>query len=237
MILSDLFETLAEGELSNLSMAENGAGTIVTNAQPRIVRYVNEGLMRLYTRFPLKENDVLVQMYEDITNYHLIPRFAVHYTPVDTTDNEPIRYLLDLPDEPFLDEVIKILAVYDSTGKFSRPINDDGHALSVFTPQSKILQVPIPVPDQTLAVMYQARHPKIQGDLQESIDLPDFLVEALTAFVAYKVFSHMNTDTSTAKSQEHLAMYEKVCADALDKDLVNISVSTPSSKFSRGGWV
>lgn len=237
MLVSELFESLAQGELSNLAMAEDGEGSIVTGVRPRIIRYANEALLRLYSRFPLKENDVLVQMYESITNYQLIPRFAVNYTPIGSGDNEPIRYLLDLPAEPFQNDLIKILAVYDSTGRFSRPLNDDADGLSVFTPQAGVLQVPVPVDGQTLSVMYQAKHVKLQGDLEELIELPDFLVEAFTSFIAYKVFSHMNTQVSTSKAQEHLTMYESVCTEATDKDLVNISVSTPTSKFRRGGWV
>lgn len=237
MLVSELFESLAQGELSNLAMAEDGNGTIVSGApRTRIIRYANDGLLRLYSRFPIKENDVLVEMYEGITNYHLISRFAVNYVPVGSSDNEPIRYLLDLPAEPFLNDVIKIMAVFDSSDGSNRPVNDDANPISVFTPQATVLQVPIPIAGQSLSVLYQAKHPKLQGELDELIELPDFLVEAFTAFIAYKVFSHMNTQTSTAKAQEHLTMYESLCTEVVDKDLVAISVSTTCSKFYKGGW-
>ena len=53
MILSDYFTELSYGELSNTAMAVDGTGTIEEVHQPKVVRYLNEGLRRLHGRFPL----------------------------------------------------------------------------------------------------------------------------------------------------------------------------------------
>ncbi len=238
MQIQDIFHQLSYNELSNLTLGEDGAGDIKAEDQAKVVLYLNQGLRRLYSRFVLKELDVLVMMYDHITNYHLHPRFAVNYTPTatDGSDDEPIRYLLDLPHELFKGDVLKILTAHDSKGH-KLPLNDDEAVFSIFTPQANILQVPNPVHGQSLSVLYQANHVKLQGDLEEQIVIPDILEEALTAFVAYKVYSHMNTQEMTAKAQEHLTVYESVCSEATDKDLVNSSRSTTSSKFANRGWV
>lgn len=236
LVLSDLFRMLSYGELQNLSLAGEGNGTIAAAAQPRIVLYANDALMRLYTRFVLKEKDVLVEMHEHIMNYHLLPRFAVNYKPTGDEDNELIRYLLDLPREPFIGDVVRILTVYSDQGVLL-PLNDDGHGLSVFTPQANILQVPKPSLYRALSVGYQARHTKLTGDLDQEIEIPDTLLSALTSYIAYKTFSQMNSQDSSNKAQEFMALYESLCVEALDRDSVNSSYSTTSHRFNSRGWI
>lgn len=234
MDVKELFDQLATGELQNLSIAEGGSISVA--ARPKLFRYLNQGLMELYSRFVLKENDCIVQLYDHITFYHLVPRFAVNYTPEGEADTEVIRYIIDLPNEPFKDEVIKVTAISDSTGA-ELTLNDELDRYSVFTPQAKMLQVSNPNSGRFLSVRYQQRHPKLQGDLGELIECPDVLVEPLTSFVAYKVFSHMNSADSNAKSQEFLAMFERGCNEAVDRDLVSSSVSQINTRFAQGGWV
>lgn len=236
MLVEDLFRSLSFGELTNLAISGNGSGTIVESQQPKIINYTNEALLRLYSRFVLKENDVLVQLYEHITFYHLMPRFALNFAPKTGEANEPIRYLLDLPQEPFKDEVIKVLTIYDGVGR-EIPLNDEEKHNSCFTPQAKVIQVPQPLDETFLSVRYQQKHPKLSGDKSEEITCPDILVGALTSYIAFKVFSHMNSADSTQKAQEFMGMYESLCAEATDRDLVNSSTSQSNTRFSRGGWI
>jgi hypothetical protein len=238
MILSDLFAMLSYGELSNLAMAGEANGTITTAAQPRIVLYANEALLRLHSRFLLNEASLILQMYESKTFYQLIPAFSYAYAPPLGTPSEPVRYIMDTPADPFPGDVIKILTVFDSTGE-KLFLNDDAQPFSVFTPQPHTLQVPHPKfrCQRYLSVTYQAKHPKLSGDLQEAIDLPDIIIGAFTSFIAYKVFSHMNTQESSAKAQEFLTMYESICSEATEKDLVNSSISTSNQRFSERGWI
>ena len=236
MLLSELYAKLSYGELSNLALANESDGTILEAAQPRIVNYANDALRRMYSRFVIKSADVLVMQTEYIVHYHLKPKFAVNYTPLGDSDDEPIRYIHDLAYRPFLGDVIKILSVVDQYG-FPLPLNDDEHPSSLFTPQPTTLQVPCPVSDEALSVVYQAAHPVLVGDLDESIEIPDILLEAFTAYIAYKAFSHMNTADSTAKAQEHLAIYTALCAETDSKDLVNTSVSFTNSRFHQRGFI
>lgn len=236
MLVSDLFTALSIGELTNLSMSGNGSGTIIESQRPKIINYSNEALLRLYARFLLKENDVLVQLYEHITFYHLLPRFALNYATPTGEFDEPIRYLLDLPQEPFKDEVLKVLTIYDGKGR-ELPLNDEEKHNSLFTPQAKVVQVPKPLDETFINVRYQQRHQVLTGDLNQSVDCPEVLLGALTAYIAYKVFSHMNTADSNAKAQEFMGIYEAVCTEATDRDLVSSSISQSNTRFARGGWI
>jgi hypothetical protein len=234
MTLQELFDRLATGELTNLSMAKTGS--IDPTAYTRLTRYTNEALLKLYTRFRLKENDLLLALYDPITIYHLIPRFSLNYVPVGNTDNAPIRYIWDLPGEKFTDELLKVLTVYDQSGNLV-PLNDDAQPYSVFTPQAKQLQVPNPSYGAALNIHYQQRHTILSGNLSDIIELPEVLEEALTSYIACKVFSHMNSENSSQKAQEFLNAFEAVCNEVVDRDLVNSSISQTNTRFCRGGWI
>ena len=236
MIVENLFQELALGELSNLSLADNG--TIIPQKRPQIIVYANEGLLALHSRFVLKEKDVLVEMREGITNYHLLKRFALsQYDDDNPPDRWDIPYIMDTPAEPFEEDVIKILSVYNSYG-MRLPLDDQENKLSVFNPQGNVLQVPFPIPGQSLSVEYQAEHPKLDHcECGDEIVLPNVLKSALKAYIASKVFMHMNTQESTAKGHEHIMIYESICLDVIEKDLVNTSSSTTNTVFDQRGWI
>jgi hypothetical protein len=234
MQVSDLYRDLSLGELSNLSLANEGNGTIKEEAKPRILLYANEALLRIYSRFVIRERDVLVKQYKHITNYHLLPRFAVNAGAA--MNIEPIRYIHDLPNEPFEQEVLMILAVFNSDG-LKLPLNDEHQPLSVFTPQVNVLQVPVPEDGKMLNLAYQCAHEKLTNDPDSYIWVPEVLKGAFTAYIAYKVFSHMNTQESTAKAQEHMAVYDGICTELEVKNTLSTSISTSFNLFEARGFV
>ena len=236
MLVSDLYRDLSYGELSNLSLANNGDGTIRDDAKPRLILYANEALLRLHSQFTLKEQDVLVQMHAHVTFYHLLPRFALHagtaYVPP-----EPLRYILDMPEEHFQGDVLSILAVHDTMGR-RLALNDEHSTYSAFTPQADILQIPTPIQGQAVSVHYQTTHRRlVPDDPSQEIYLPEVLRGALTAFIAYKVFSHMNTQESTAKAAEHLQVYQGICKEAEDRNTLSTSLANSFVLFELRGWV
>lgn len=230
MNVTDLYEDLSYGELSSLAMAVEGAGTIQEEKRPTILRYANDALVLLYTRFVLKQSDVLIEQHEHITNYHLIERF----TESHGADDEPYLYIKDLAGEPFKGNVVKILKVFDIHGT-ELYLNDANQTGSLFTPQDTVLQVPNPKAGKPLNVLYQAFHDKLRRD-EDEIILPLSLHNAFRCYVAYKVFSAIGTQEATAKAQEHLGNYEAQCVLATEKDLVNTSVSETNTRFEKRGW-
>ena len=236
MNLTDFFRELALGEMSNLSMAENS--TIIPQQRPKVVVYLNEGLMDLHSRFVLSEKDVLIEMREAVTHYHLLKRYAwSQYNENNPPNRWDLPYILDMIAEPFQEDVIKILTVHNSLG-MRLPLNDTESSLSVFTPQGNVLQVPFPIPMQSLSIGYQAKHRTLDHcKCEDQIVIPDVLWRALKAYVAAKICMHMNTQEMTAKGQEHMLVYESVCQDAIDKDLVSTSSSTTNTRFDKRGWI
>lgn len=234
MLLEDLYRRLSYGELSNLALSNDGNGMIAEEAQPRIVIYANEALMRLHTKFVLKNNVVLITTMSHITTYPLRKRFAYSQR---NTSTEPFYFIQDLDNDPFEEDVIKILDVYDMQGNHI-PLNDPELYNSVFTPQATTLQVPASYETAELSLMYQAKHAHLHWQEPHAlIDIPDVLIEALTAYIAYKVFSHMNTMEASSKAQEHLSVFNGICGEVVDNDLVSTSILQTNNRFAKRGWI
>lgn len=232
MKLEELLSRLSYAELSNLSIGNEGRGSIKEEDIPKLVAHVNDGLVRIYSRFVLSTKQLLIEQVRHITNYHLIPKYAE-----STGANVPWPYIKDLPDEPFKGDVIRILEVHDSMGR-EYVLNDKDDPNSLFTPAPQLLQVPTPKAGQSLAVLYQARHDYLENDdLEQEIFIPFVLEGALQAFVAYKVFSHMNGQENQIKSQEHLSTYDGICSDVEERDLVNATFATSHHKLEERGFV
>jgi len=231
MLLNDLYNMLAYGELSNHHMASAGDGTLLLAKRPQIVHFANEALTRLYTKFVLKEKSCIVELQEGNTLYRLLPEYSTTGFDNSVVD---APYIRDTVNEPFLDDVLKVLAVYTNYGG-QRPLNDSNNCWSVNTPTVKTLQVNMVRSNEVLAVTYQAKHVILDGTNQE-IELPSPLHGALTAFIAYKVYFNMNTPESQTVSQGHLAMFNSICADTTEADALNLSISGVNTRFNLGGW-
>lgn len=237
MNINQFLERLSRGPLENLSMSNEGDGTIVAAKQPKIVQYLNEALLKLYARFDLREEELVIELDETITRYKLHSKYAV-----TTAAANPLlpHYIKDSVTKPFTDDLIKVLRVY-TTSDTDLPkqvsLNDDNDSKSVFTPQHDLLQVPDPVQGVPFYVMYQAMHaPLVHTDLAAEIVIPPILEPALVSYVSHLVYFHMNGQEHGVKSAEHLANYENLCAEVVDKDLVNTSLSSTNTKFDDRGF-
>lgn len=237
MNVNELFRRLSYGELSNLSIGEEGVGVIKEDAQPKIINYINEGLLRLHSRFLLRENILFFQQVEHLTYYYMLARFGRSKLTDPPCPNTPHLYILDNEDEPFEGDFIKALQIIDQNSCVL-PLNDPDDVRSLYTPQPNLIQVPQPVAGQVLAVEYQARHPKISLDDNgcTEIDLPEVLEGALSAYIGYKAYSHMNGADNAAKAGEYMALYESICMEVTVTDTVNQSRSGSNQKFYNRGW-
>ena len=239
MNLNDLFRDLALNELSNLSMVDKSQpDTIIPTQRAKVTSLANEGLLSLYATFVLKQSDILVEMREAQTNYHLLKRYAwSSYNDENPPNRWDLPYIMDTVVEPFQEDVIKVLSVHNTFGQ-KMPLNDTEHTMSVFSPQANVLQVPFPIPGQALSIEYQAKHPLLDHcRCEQEIELPDVLWRALKAYIAGKVYSHMNTQENTAKGQEHLINFDVICNEVVEKDLVSNSTATTNTKLHKRGFV
>ena len=234
MNVTELLARLSRGLLSNLSLSNEGNGTIQAGKIPALVDHINEALLHLYTRFDLSEKEMVIVQQANLTRYRLRLSNALSQT-VSAPAGTPL-YIQDSASNPFADDLVKVLGVYNTRGQ-ELPLNDNNAPASLFTPQHDLLQVPHPAAGVPLYIIYQAKHKLLTHTvLNENIELPTVLEEAAIAYVAAKVFDSMNGPEHAAKATSHMAAYQAICAEVTDRDLVNTSLSTIGSKFEQRGF-
>lgn len=236
MNVTQLLQRLSYGPLSNLSMANGGDGSILVGKHPSLITYANEALLKFYSKFNLKEAELVLQQMATVTGYRLQSKYSLE----NATANPTLpHYIIDSATKPFTDDLIKVLAVYQ-TGGAQAPLNDDNASNSLFTPTFDLLQVPDPEDGAPLYVIYQAKHAPLAGDgdsyLAQEIELPDVLEEALISYIAHKVYFYMNGAENAVKSADYLKIYTNICNDAIEQDLVSTSLSMTSAKFDSRGF-
>lgn len=235
MQLSTLFRKLSRAELSNLHMSNEGSGQIQTSAIPKLIGYTNDALITLFSRFRLAEKSVIVEMVAHITQYHLLPKYAE-----SSESNEQYHYIKDMLRDRFEGDVVKITEVFDSLGR-RRVLNDVDNSLSLFTPTPITLQVPLPIEGEALGVNYQANHRILrdEGDnlMGQQIDIPQVFERPLQAYVAYKVYSHMNGEEQKKIAMEHFNTFNTICIQIEENDLANNTLSSSQDKLDMRGFV
>ena len=77
----NILKQLSFTEFRNLSLSNDGDGTIRKSDMGALLTYINDGMNALVTQFQVTEKVVHVQLYDHITTYHLLSRFAVSQQP------------------------------------------------------------------------------------------------------------------------------------------------------------
>lgn len=231
--LSDIYRDVALSTLKGAGLVTDDRLGIEPRGKPEVLASINEGLTRLHSRFPLKTNNCIVEMKEGRTDYPLQSRFS--YTKWKPSLAVPYPFIMDSEEKPFMDDVIKVLNVFDNSG-VRRRLNDDTDPNAIFTPRPDTIQVIRPKHFEAVNVLYQAKHLEMTGDEEQEVDLPDTLMTALWNWVGYRYHTGLNTPDSTAKAAEFLQIYESICGEVTEYDLANSSISITETKFEQRGW-
>ncbi len=234
MRLSAIFDQLTHGELAYLFMGGEDRGGIQICDYPKVVAHINLGMQELYKRFPIKIDDVVIRMHDEIQTYYLDSRFSIH----NTESKEPIKYIHDSPSQPFTDNVNKIEFVYDEMGR-ELFLNNDDEPWSLFTPSYNAIQVPLPEKENQLIVHYRAgwtdiKLPGLNPETEEIL-IPPGYTEALLMYVGARASTALNAD-GDAEGNNYTAKFEKSCAMITNLNLMNDD-NTRNSKLDKAGWV
>lgn len=234
MQLSTLYENLYYGELNNLIMDSVTPGVLPTSLAKKVVSYLNQSLTAIYSRLSLLEKEVIIEAQDEIFIYYLQKKYAVQDSTVMPAN---MKYIRDTEDDPFTEDVLRIIAVYDELGT-QLSLNEPGDAASLYTPKFNAIQIPTPVTGNTYTVLYQANHPKVDGKLMAAeIMLPAYLEIGLRAHIAGLLFGSMNGQEHVARALDHMATYETVMGQAEGKDLARTSLPITITKLEDRGFV
>lgn len=248
MKLSQIFEQLTTGELSQVKLGGGAAGSIAEEDYRSVGNHVQLGLTDLFTRFNLKQNRLTLQLFSDVLTYPLQSKYAVN----GTRSLEPKRWIIDENTAPFKDDIIKILAVKGQLG-YSFVLNDYTDNYSIITPTLQSLRVPFEIvnpstglPDlmktTTLDVQYQANHPAFMPRVgyfdpeRAEIELPDSHLQALLYFVASRVHNPIGMGQEFNAGNTWYMKYAQEC-QRLEFDGLEIDSSVTSNRARRNGWV
>jgi hypothetical protein len=234
MKLSELFQVLSVGELSLIRVGNDGQG-IRTQDYPKVIAQVNAGLTDLHARFPLLEREVIIQQYDQISKYYL----RSEYLESNKTSTQPIKYLIDTPDEPFLDDVIRVESVYDECG-CPLYLDNEPACSSIMTPAFDCIQIVSPVGTNALFITYRANHPDIDinsTNLDVEIRIPASHEKALRYYIASQFYANSPNQETAAKGMEWTQRYEAECQRIEDLDLNNAYIGQTNVKPETRGWV
>ena len=228
MKVSDAYSDLLRGEISGHGIAIEGS--LQDKDKPRVLGYLNSGLLALYTRFPLLYKECRIKQLSYITTYKLNSKFAV-----TNTASREVKYIIDSRIAPFTDDVIRVEAVADEIGDVLER-NTTDYDKVYLTPSMDAIEIPNPCKGNVLFVTYRAHHPVLTSEVDEIL-LPRHLLPALYAYVASGIYSGSSSQEHVAKTVECSQRYEMICQQVESAGMVNNDRQYISTKQYWGGWV
>lgn len=241
MNVAEFFEKLSFGELNSLHIGGEGVGYIRTEFHNRMVSHINSVLSVLSARFSNNISYVILEMQDGLKTYSLEPQYAV--SNVDVLNLAP-RYILDTVDDPFPDNVIKILAVHPSEDPEKSPtralrLNETPVFGGVRMLNNKQFRIPEPVAGELLSVEYRAAIPKIKipVELTQEILMVPSLIEALEFGVAAKVYRTMGGEVNMGTALQLEQSMERVLAVVSGEDILHQTESTGFDKIADKGFI
>lgn len=248
MKLQEIFDLLSGSELSLISVGGNEQAIIDENNHDKLVAFVNLGLLSLYRRFNLKQGRLVLALLPDQDRYKLTSEFALS----TRKSRSPVRYILDSLTDPFKDDLLKVEVVKTDGGQ-ELVLNDQLDPMSVLTPSTTILQVPMDIVNQAaglhdwlrtskLHITYRAKHPDIKIPLgyfdpsRVNLELPDAYVEALLYFIAARAHTPRGLQEEGRVGNQYLSLYEAEC-QRLEFENLAIDQGTANTRLHRAGWV
>lgn len=210
MLLSDLFQYLSNGELSQFAIGTDNSGKIAEKDYEKVIGYINLGLTNLYTRLPIKQAQVILQL------------------------SAATQYILPTAD------VIKIEEIYSEAGEalpLNDSVNDKSlftPAHNVVQVPNPVEGSRIAV----LYRANHPKIPAKRGiDPQAiSLDIPMTLVEPLMAYVVSRLMQSRGTAESISEANAYLQRYEMLVQQLQLSGALSVDRPT-NTKLRERGWV
>lgn len=238
MNIEEFFTKLSYGELSNLSMGEEGIGIVGPEHRDQLVTYTDSALTAIYSRIAHKRDYVRIQVKEGVNRYKLILANAV--------SQDANGFILDSAADPFKENVIKVLAITQEDNPLT--LKDETKELRILVHPAlggikmlsyNELYIPNPMDDVILSIEFQAQHDPLTlpADMNQPIVLAPMLHEALEMRVSARVYSSMNGEANLAKAQLLQRRYEHLMLLTEQHDLLQESESSSVDKLHDKGFM
>lgn len=214
MKLSEIYDSLASGELKNLRFSENNV--IKPESRKVLLSSINAGLTDLHTRFLLKKNTIDMSYSKSREQYSinrpdLIEVLSVKLNETELTVNTLSGYHLINPTTIYIDKGIERYYLHDAD----------------------VLN--------TLYVTYKANHKKLTEEdieLDNDVELPDSYLNALLYFIANRLYTSIpnQLDGDVNESLRYSKRYHDEI-DMLTNQGIDVDGINEFSLFSARGFV
>ena len=242
MQLSDLFEQLTQGELSQLQLSGRDSTGILQKDYPKIIPHINLALTELYKRFNLRTSEVVIQQYDHIQTYYLDKLFA----QTNTDSDKPTKYIMDSQYQPFTDNVLIIDTINNELGEELYKNQDrsffkgSDKYWAVSTPSYNSVQVPYPDNANQMIVTYRADHDPIiiNEDTQlKNVHIPisPSYLEPLLLYIAARVYTNLGSNEGN-EGNNYTAKFEASVKKIEELNLY-VTEDTHNIKLEENGWV
>lgn len=188
LTVDELFQKLSYSELSNLAVALDGAGNLKKERQNQIIHLANDGLLKIQQKTSMQA--------------------AVSY----------ITLQKEVDTEATLEGLLSIISIMTPYGQ-SLPftLHSTPNEISI---NGSVITIPSRYAKQTseLQITYRVAHPKLRpivepADLEQEIQIPPSLEEALTSYIAWKVYSSMNSQEANSTAQFYFQRHMQVLGE------------------------
>lgn len=189
----------------------NGLGKASTDEV--VVGYINLAMIELYKRFGLRNKEWIIELVDGVDIYTMPADFmwaVAAYGEVDIRSTETVNQL---------------------------PINEEDNPLSVNTVSWNKLQVPVAVSGAYISVIYVAS-PDVYtvNGLEEVLDLPPQMLEALLAYVGYKGNSTIDSGVQTEDNAWYIR-FEASCNKIREYGVMTSDDMYMNKRLSTRGYV
>lgn len=218
MTLQDLYDQLAIGELSQVSISDGG--TISLENQKKLLPQINLGILELHKRFPLREQTIVIRK---------------------NTDRD-ISFEIE---EPTYLKVEKVFGPDCSNLGCEKEylIDQEGHTDSVYMPTWNIVMLPKYLPNGHYKVQFRAKHDPIEEIWLEelgarclSLPIPPTHIYALELFIASQYMTAMGFDGEMHEGNNYTNKFEQAINQLTLKGF-HRQINTESDNFRDSGWV
>jgi len=239
--LKELFDDLAYGEFTNISLGKSDLGVLREEKYPNIVSALNLALIEIYKQFDLRRKEIVLYQQSSITNYYLRSTYAVETASAITSD----AYILEDAEEPFEDDILKLISAEDSLEE-KVYIDDINWPYDIFSMAPDIIKFSQEEGEalRNVTLSYRASYPKItvDDDFDPStayLYIPDYIRPALLLYIAHRIFMGKTSKLAEGAgniSVTFLRQFNNACMQLRLDNLVP-SVQDEQSRFTNNGWV
>lgn len=237
VVLKDLFDLLATGEFSNLTLAHSPTGGLDEKEHEKVVGHINLGILEIYKRFKLLQNELVLHITPGLDKYYLRPE------KVAAVQHMGQRMYIERSEDPDWSlNIIEIIGVFDSLGT-EIIINNRFMSPSIVQLAPDVLKITKIETYQTLDIIYQSCPTKIVVDDSFNpeefvIYIPETIIEPLLYYVAARTYKPMGANDSSENSDKSASYEQKYELACLKFDLYGLSPQHDDKEdtFTKDGW-